>query len=196
MRVKNKAKILKDLGIKDNGNKKFLCQCECGKEFEVWGSTYYKENWGGHCGCKNHRLKGTRIYSIWENMKSRCNNPNNPNYSRYGKRGVRVCNEWNNFIGFYNWAIANGYNDDLTIDRVDFNGNYEPSNCRWVGFDVQSRNKRNNVLLEINGETKCLKDWCTYLGVDYKNFHRKLKKENVGAMEYLKRKIERVKAND
>lgn len=116
-------------------------------------------------GC--HGLCDTRIYRIWKNMKQRCYNPKNPRYNFYGKIGVKVCDEWkNNFISFYKWSIENGYQDNLTIDRIDVNGNYEPSNCRWITNKEQQFNKHVNHFITYNGETKTLTEWGMELGID------------------------------
>lgn len=93
-------------------------------------------------GNRIHGLTHTRIYQCWADMKQRCFNPNHKWYPRYGGRGITVCNEWLDFIPFYNWALANGYSDDLTIDRINNDWNYEPSNCRWATQQEQSLNKK------------------------------------------------------
>jgi hypothetical protein len=89
-------------------------------------------------------------------MRQRCNNPRCKEYRNYGARGISICKEWDEFIGFYNWAMANGYKEDLTLDRIDNDGNYEPNNCRWVSMEVQENNKRTNVYYIINGEKMTL----------------------------------------
>ena len=90
-----------------------------------------------------HGLCKTRIYRCWADMKARCNNPNNPFYHRYGGRGITVCNEWNqDFLSFYEWAIKNGYREDLSLDRINNDGNYEPLNCKWSSQHEQSMNKK------------------------------------------------------
>ena len=109
-----------------------------------------------------------RLYVVWKNMIRRCEDVN---CKLYGGRGIKVCSEWrSSFITFYNWSIANGYDKNAargkcTIDRINNNGNYEPSNCRWVDMQVQNNNKRSNHIIEINGETKTLAEWCRYYKV-------------------------------
>lgn len=109
---------------------------------------------------KTHGLTKTRLHVTWSNMHARCSNPNNNRYKRYGGRGISVCAEWTGeqgFINFYNWSMKNGYSDDLTIDRKDNDGNYEPSNCCWATMEDQANNKSNNVMLEYNGEKMTIK---------------------------------------
>lgn len=121
--------------------------------------------------CKGHFTHGfsmtnPRLFGLWETMRSRCNNPNREKYGDYGGRGIEVCDEWNRSAeAFCEWALANGYKDGLQIDRIDNNGNYEPSNCRFVTPKTNSRNKRNTVLLTVNGETKCVSEWCETIGI-------------------------------
>ena len=92
---------------------------------------------------RSHEKCNTRLYNIYNNMRQRCCNENRHDYPRYGGRGIKVCNEWkNNFQAFYDWAVDNGYSDDLTLDRIDNDGNYEPSNCRWATYSEQRINQR------------------------------------------------------
>lgn len=107
-----------------------------------------------------------RLYSIWKRMKDRCNNPNHKYFSYYGGRGITVCDEWQkNFPAFYEWAIQNGYDDSLTIDRIDSNGNYDPCNCRWVTRHEQMLNTRRNHYLTYNGETLTVNEWAEKFGI-------------------------------
>lgn len=104
-------------------------------------------------GFLTHNEPDPRIYSIWNCMKTRCYNPRRKDYEQYCKRGIIVCDEWkDNFQNFYEWAIHNGYADNLTLDRIDPNGNYCPENCRWATVDEQANNKRNTHYVEWNGE--------------------------------------------
>ena len=106
-----------------------------------------------------HGMEGTRLYKIWDCMKQRCTNPNNPQYKHYGGRGIQVCSEWLCFAEFMNWAMANGYDESLSIDRRDNNEWYTPENCRWVTQKIQNNNKRNNHLLSFNGTTRTIAEW-------------------------------------
>lgn len=110
-------------------------------------------------------------------MKDRCYNPKDKRYKNYGGRGIKICDEWlHSFESFYEWSLKNGYQDGLTIDRIDVNGNYEPNNCRWATWDVQCNNRTNNVYIEYNGEIKTLKQWCDILNIDYKKAHNRIHK--------------------
>jgi hypothetical protein len=104
--------------------------------------------------------RGMRLYRIWCNMKTRCYNKNIPNFMDYGGRGITVCDEWrNDFTSFLKWSVENGYKEDLLIDRIDNNGNYEPSNCRWSTRQQQNLNRRNNRLVTIGGQTRSFSQW-------------------------------------
>lgn len=115
-----------------------------------------------------HGKKHTRLYNIWCNMKSRCYNPNNKDYADYGSRGIIVCSEWlNNFMAFYNWAMSHGYNETLEIERINNDGNYEPSNCRWATRTEQNSNTRRNHFITFNNETHTMKEWAKIKNIPY-----------------------------
>lgn len=107
-----------------------------------------------------HGKRKTRLYGIWANIKTRCYNAHDPHFDRYYKRGIKVCDEWlNDFEAFYDWSMNNGYKDTLTIDRINNDGNYEPSNCRWVSVKEQNQNKRNVILLTFENKTMSATAW-------------------------------------
>ena len=109
-------------------------------------------------------------------MKDRCYCSTDKNYNNYGKRNIRVCDTWlNDFINFYNWSMNNGYKNNLTIDRINVNGNYEPNNCRWAEQKIQQRNKRSNKLITYNGETHCISEWAEILGFSTACFFYRVK---------------------
>ena len=159
------------------------CLCDCGKETTVESYTLTS----GHsksCGCllsdktiarcTTHGETKTRLHRIWMQMRGRCNSPTNPSYKNYGGRGIKVCDEWNNYIAFATWAREYGYQDDLTIDRIDNDGNYEPTNCRWVDRKTQNRNKRNNRYVEYTGDKKTIADWCDATGISSSAIRRRI----------------------
>lgn len=145
-----------------------ICECDCGEIALCEIVKLYSGNTRS-CGCyqktavsvanKTHGKCRTRLHSTWLSMRFRCNNPNAAWYRIYGGRGIRVCEEWNSFESFQEWALANGYTDNLTIDRIDCNGHYCPENCRWATNIEQSNNKRNNRFVTAFGETKTLSQW-------------------------------------
>lgn len=159
----------------------WVCKCDCGNTKEVRAGVL-KKGETRSCGCLNrelagrrgrdqftkHGFYGTRIYNIWTGMKDRCYSEKCPQYKHYGGRGIRLCEEWaNNPKNFCEWAMANGYKENLTIDRIDCNGDYSPNNCRWVTMDEQQRNKRNNRNITYNGKTQCVAAWARELGISH-----------------------------
>ena len=128
-----------------------------------------------------HSKCNTKLYFVYHKIKDRCYNPNERGYKNYGGRGIVMCQEWlNDFMSFYNWAIESGYSEEskrgeYTIDRIDNDGNYEPSNCRWITIREQQKNKRNNRYITFNGETKTLTDWSLSLGFSDDTVRRRLK---------------------
>lgn len=173
----------------------FWCQCDCGNRvlMKIYNFTDNASNPARSCGClgeenkqylgKLHRmgqlanpkykhgLYHTRLNKIWKNMRHRCNLVNNPNYPEYGGRGIKVCPEWNDsetgFLNFYNWAMTNGYSDELSIDRIDNDQGYYPWNCRWTTQSVQAQNTRNAQWVNYYGFHYNIHDWCLLLNLDY-----------------------------
>jgi len=116
-----------------------------------------------------HGLSKTRLHRIWRKMKHRCSNPNDGRYNCYGGRGIRVCSEWeSDFTMFYSWAMNNGYEEHLTLERINVNGNYEPNNCTWVTEKEQHRNKQNTLYVHFNGIKRPLIEWGEIFDIPYK----------------------------
>lgn len=119
----------------------------------------------------------TRLYGIWTGIKTRCFNPNDKKYHVYGGRGISLCDEWkSDFKSFAKWSLENGYEENLSIDRIDSNKNYEPSNCRWTDMKVQQNNRTNNHLVILNGETHTVMEWSRIIGVNHRTICNRLKK--------------------
>ena len=135
-------------------------------------------------GKPKHGFYKTKIYRTWQNMKSRCNNPNASKYYLYGGKGIKVCDEWaNNFMSFYNWAMANGYKEGLTIDRLDSDKNYCPENCRWATYKEQNSHLKYSdkcaiipQIIEYNGEKMNLSQWAEKLGMKPKTLHARFER--------------------
>ena len=170
--------VIEKAGIDKWGHKLYLCRCECGEE-KIMKSHHIQK--AQSCGCqhgqnfKTHGMGHTRLNYIWSNMKARCQNPNIANYQKYGARGIRVCEEWRTFEPFMEWALENGYTDELSIDRIDPNGNYEPDNCRWVDNHVQANNKNSNVFIEFSGEKKKVAEWAVETGINSSTILKRLR---------------------
>lgn len=143
------------------------CLCSCGATTVV-SATHLISGHTQSCGhlARSHEMTGTRLYRIWRGMKTRCSVVDETHYPYYGGRGITVCEEWqNSFETFRDWALANGYRDDLSIDRIDVNGNYCPENCRWETAMQQGRNRRNNVFYEISGNAHTVPEWSRISGI-------------------------------
>lgn len=162
-----------------NGTRKFAkCICDCGNFAERVAVGKLKAGHTTSCGCykrertseihTTHGMKGTYIHNSWAAMKSRCYNENDGKYYRYGARGITVCNEWRfDFMAFYNWSMANGYSEELTIDRRNNDIGYSPENCRWTDYTTQARNRGSNVTVEYQGKKLCLQEWSEELGISW-----------------------------
>ena len=153
------------------------CQCDCGNTCIVV-SVLLRNGHVTSCGCRKvesiiarnttHGLSRHPIYNIWSHMKTRCYNEKCPDFKNYGGRGITVCDEWrNDFKAFYDWSISHGWKKDLYIDRIDNDGNYDPSNCRWTTMTVQANNTRRIHAITYNGKTQSMMDWCRELDLDY-----------------------------
>ena len=155
----------------------WLCLCDCGNK-KVVSSTCLVSGHTKSCGCIRTELsrervtthglsKTSELYAEWARLKRRCNNPNCEAYKNYGGRGIKVCDEWNDASVFVSWCLSNGYKKGLTLDRIDNNKGYSPSNCRWVTRKVQANNKRNNRLITYKDVTLTLAQWSEKLNMSY-----------------------------
>lgn len=164
------------------------CVCDCGEHCVSAG---YNLRSGKKTDCGNHKrekisesnkkhgLYGSRIHSIYYNMKNRCYNPKYYLFRHYGGKGVTVCEEWMGDAGienFYKWSIENGYQETLSIDRIDNAKGYSPDNCRWTTMKDQQNNRTNNRRITINGETKTMMQWANHFGVSYSAIQSKIYK--------------------
>lgn len=165
------------------GKTRWYCKCDCGKH-TVTIAHKLLAGIVKSCGCTRrltttHGMTGTRLYVEWQNIKKRCLYSKSESYHKYGGRGISICEEWkNSFESFMDWALSNGYTDELTIERIDVNGNYCPENCKWIPMVEQSKNLRKSLFLEHNGEKKILSDWCRDLNFPYSRAvqrHRKMR---------------------
>lgn len=171
----------------------WICECECGSVVEKREDVFTRPV--PSCGCygreqmsayMREKMTGKikygdsreRVHNIWYLMKFRCEDSSSPAYQNYGGRGITVCPEWSDgidgYFRFKEWALSNGYTDELSLDRIDNDKGYSPDNCRWVGTITQANNKRSNVFYEFNGTSKTLAQWARDFNINYKTVHRRV----------------------
>lgn len=167
----------------------WLFRCDCGKyvERKRLSVAHVKTP---SCGCyvkehtgnlnKTHGGRHDRLYLVWMDMRRRCRDPKDANYGNYGGRGISVCDEWQDYSVFRDWAYSTGYDEtaksrQCTLDRIDTNGNYSPDNCRWADAKVQCNNKRNNVLIEYNGKVQTASQWADETGISGRTIVRRIR---------------------
>lgn len=158
------------------------CMCDCGNKTSIRSDSWRKTK---SCGCigieelqkmsTKHNSSYTRLYKIYGSIKTRCYRKTAINYYLYGGRGITMCDEWlNDFMTFKRWALENGYNDTLTIDRIDTNKGYCPENCRWATMKEQQNNRRNNNFINFNGERHSMSEWGRITGIGGYNIYNRL----------------------
>ena len=190
--------VISYVGRKNKNNARYwLCECNCESKTrkEIMESHLVRGDIKS-CGCLSSvittKMNKERsfihlyphykeIYCTYDSMKKRCYNEKHDNYKYYGARGIKICDEWlNDFMKFYNWAIENDYKEGLTIERIDYDGNYEPNNCKWATWEEQSYNKSNTLYIEVDNEIKTTKQWADETGIPqyiiYQRYKRHLRK--------------------
>lgn len=166
------------------GYGQYLCRCDCGVEKRAGGAAL-RSGMTTSCGCyakeatsnrsKTHGLSKTRMYQLWAGMKARCYRKTSPDYPQWGGRGISVCPQWrDSFEQFL--ADMGDRPKGATLDRIDNDGNYEPGNCRWASRKEQNRNRRDNLQLTMNGETRCVNEWAEHLGIDASTFRARIRR--------------------
>lgn len=178
-----KKRIENCVSTKKNQSAMWLCVCDCGNKCKV-SSDNLRRGITKSCGCwqkevarqnmTKHGKHGTRLYRIWKEMKTRCQNPKAQNFNYYGAEGKIVCEEWQEFKPFYDWSMTNGYQENLEIERIDNSLGYSPSNCRWATKTEQANNKRNNHIVEYSGECKTIAEWAKKYKMNYYTLHSRI----------------------
>lgn len=156
----------------------WYCRCDCGKDVIVWSSSLTCGTTVS-CGCKTRKhgfSHKERLYETWKNMRSRCNNPKNKRYAQYGGRGITICSEWDDYAVFREWAMSAGYQDDLTIDRINVDGNYCPENCQWATNHEQMNNMTKNRKITYRGETLSMSKWAERFGISYGTMNHRIQR--------------------
>ena len=178
------------LGRAGRGNSNQIlweCKCDCGGTAIV-PTCHLNSGHTKSCGCYRketatesgvhrikHGMRGTRLYQIWRGMRQRCTDKNYHSFPDYGGRGITICPAWDSFEEFRDWSMANDYQNDLTIDRIDPDGPYSPENCRWATMTEQQNNKRNNRILTLNGETHTAPEWARMTGIPVTVIYNRMK---------------------
>lgn len=184
--IGKKINMLTIIKINKNTNKQgrrtCVCLCDCGKireDIEI--QVLIRKNPQKSCGCiransrKSHGMSRTSLHRVWTNLKARCKNENQPQYKDYGGRGIKYFKEWEQFEPFMDWAFKNGYEEGLTLDRIDNNGNYEPSNCRWVTQKKQANNTRKTIFLTHEEVTLSTKEWESLVNISSRMLRKRKK---------------------
>ena len=199
----NKLTVIERAENASSGAVRWKCLCDCGN-YTIVRAANLKNGAVKSCGCllhetenkKTHGMSKTRIYKEWCAIKNRCLNTNIPTAENYVNRGITICGEWkDDFQAFYDWAMSHGYDDSLTIERKDVNGNYCPENCCWIPFGEQANNRRRNLSIEYNGKTQNLKEWCKELNLDYKRVHNRMSKLGYSFEEAITKPVMTQKRN-
>ena len=165
-------------------NSSWLCKCECGNTKVVSRCSLRnseKKGFRASCGCLKyasrnftHSMSKTRLYHEWLSMRNRCYKSQPKDYKSYEGRGITVCDEWkDDFVSFMDWALSNGYAEDLSLDRIDVNNGYSPDNCRWITIEEQQRNRRDTIHIFFEGRDWCLKSLCEHIDFPYKTAHQR-----------------------
>ena len=179
----NNLTVLERVSNTRKGAAQYRCICDCGNETVVRAYNL-KSGAVKSCGCLRHNsqtvthnMSHTKIYRIWAGIKNRCYNKRASAYKRYGGRGIKMCDEWlGSFEAFYEWATAKGYEEGLTIERIDNDGDYCPGNCKWIPLPEQALNRRRNRSISYTGETHNLAEWCKVLNLPYSRVHTRINK--------------------
>lgn len=168
------------------------CLCDCGNEITVRGSELKIGNVKS-CGCYHrdvtreicttHGMTNTSLYRVWRHMKERCINPNSQEYRNYGDRGIFVCDEWNSFENFRDWALSNGYDPKLSIDRINNNDGYYPENCRWADAITQSNNRRTNCYITYANVTHTMTEWARLFDISYDTLRKRVRRGDMRDFE-------------
>lgn len=171
--------------VRKNGKTRptWRCKCDCGNVVTILGESL-RRGLSSSCGCfrrdelsnrKTHGGTDSRMYRVWCAIKARCLNKNTVAYKDYGARGITICDDWkSSYESFRDWALCNGYQEKLSIDRIDNNQGYSPENCRWVDAKAQANNRRSNRIYEIDGETHNLTEWANLRGVNPKTLYSRM----------------------
>ena len=176
--------VIREAGRTKSGNALWSCTCDCGGE-KIVSSDGLRSGRTQSCGCikreqnvemfTTHGERHSSIYKLWASIKNRCYNKNAHKYADYGERGIKVCEEWEtDYIAFRDWCLSNGYIKGLTIERIDVNGDYSPSNCIFATQKIQQNNRRNNHRITYEGVTKTLSQWAEHLGMTYKMLEHRI----------------------
>lgn len=169
----------------------FLCKCKCGNFSIVVSSTLKNDKFHNRCReCNSkamaaHGFRKKRLYRTWRDMKQRITNKKSTNYKNYGAKGITVCEEWLDFVNFKDWALSTGYNDTLTIERLDNSKGYCPENCTWIPMEDQCKNRTNTQLFELNWKRKLLREWAEIYSKNYNTVYHRITYQSMSLLDAL-----------